>query len=60
LAKFIGMEEQEITQQIDIATRQLAYAKDPIQKESIGKKLQKLKLEREIANIRKRIDALSK
>jgi hypothetical protein len=53
------MEEQEIAKQIDIATRELAYAKDPKQKESISKKIQRLKLQREIANIRKRIDALS-
>ena len=58
---FISMENriQELDQQIDIATRKLAYEKDNEAKQKLNKQIQKLKLQREIEVIKKRIKALS-
>ena len=59
---FIGMENriQILDQEIDIATRKLAYERDTKAKQKLNKQIQKLKLEREIEEIKKRIKALSK
>jgi hypothetical protein len=54
------MELQDIDHQISITSQQLAYEKDPNKKTELGKKIQKLRLQREIATIKKRIEALSK
>ena len=51
---------QILDQEIDIATRKLAYERDTKAKQKLNKQIQKLKLEREIEEIKKRIKALSK
>jgi hypothetical protein len=53
------MTAEEYNQKIDIASKELAYAKTAEEKEKYSKKLQRLRLQREIALIRKRIEQLS-
>ena len=52
-------EIQELDHQIQILNQQLAYEKDSQKKADLSRRIQKLKLQREIATIRKRIEALS-
>jgi len=52
-------EIQDIDHQIQIANQKLAYEKDGQKKADLSRRIQKLKLQREIATIRKRIEALS-
>ena len=54
------METTELDQQIDITNRQLVYEKDPQKKEILNKKLQKLRLQKQIAVIKAKIDAISR
>lgn len=58
---FINMENTilDLDHQIQIATQQLAFEKDNDLKQKLTTKLQKLKLKKEIEEIRKRIDALN-
>ena len=58
---FIDMENeiQDLDHQVQILNQQLAYEKDGQKKADLGRRIQKLKLQREIATIRKRIEALS-
>ncbi len=50
---------EEYSQEIDIATREMNYAKDSESKAKWSVKIAKLKLERECAVIRKKIDQLN-
>lgn len=56
----MDMETIELDHQIDITNRQIAYEKDLQKKEILNKKLQKLRLQKEIAVIKARIDAISR
>ena len=58
---FIDMENeiQDLDHQIQLVTQELAYEKDGQKKADLSRRIQKLKLQREIATIRKRIEALS-
>ena len=49
---------QDLDHQIQIATQQMTYEKDNSTKQKIIAKIKKLKLQKEIAEIRKQIEAL--
>jgi hypothetical protein len=51
---------EEYSQEIDIATREMNYAKNSESKANWSIKIAKLKLERECALIRKKIELLNK
>ncbi len=51
--------KQTIDDKIKILQTRISVEHDPTQKQELNKQLQKLKLEKEIAFIRKRIDQIS-
>jgi hypothetical protein len=53
------MTPEDYNHEIQIANQELAYSKEPEKRIVITKKIQKLKYEREIAVIRKKIEQIS-
>jgi len=54
-----NMTPEEYNHEIQIANQQLAYSKDPEERTELTKKIQKLKYQREIAVIRKKIEQMT-
>lgn len=54
------MTPQEFDKHISITSQELSIAKSQDERERINKKIQKLRLEKEIANIRLKIQQLSR
>ena len=53
------MTPEDYNHEIQIASQELAYSKNPDEKVQLTKRIQKLKYEREIAVIRKKIEQMS-